>query len=180
MVIGAGVWELDNVNTITFVLVDAANVEVTGIGNAFTLELSKNGGAFVPSAGTKSEISDGWYRYIATAGEADTIGIISININHASTIQQNLEYVVEQRTAGAVAYTYTVRDTVTTNPIPGVEVWITTDIPGVNVVWNGNTDTFGIARDESGALPLLDPGTYQFWSKLAGYVFPNPDQELIA
>jgi hypothetical protein len=180
MVIGAGVWELDNVNTITFVLVDAANVEVAGIGNAFTLELSKNGGAFNASAGTKAEISDGWYSYEATAGEADTIGIISININHASIIQQNLEYVVEQRTAGAVAYTYTVRDTVTSNPIPGVEVWITTDVAGDNVVWNGYTDTFGVARDESGALPLLDPGLYQFWSKMPGYTFVNPDAETVA
>lgn len=179
MVIGAGVWELDNVNTITFVLVDTANAEVAGLTNTYTLEISKNGGAFVGSAGTKSEISDGWYRYIATAGEADTIGPLSIKITHASIVQQNLEYVVEQRTAGAVEYTYTVRDTITTNPIPGVEVWITTDVAGNNVVWNGNTDAFGVARDESGALPLLDPGIYQFWSQKAGYNFPNPDAETV-
>lgn len=179
MVIGAGVWELDNVNTITFVLVDSSNIEVAGIGNAFTLEISKNGGAFAPSAGAKSEIGDGWYKYEATAAEADTIGTISINIIHASTVQQNLEYVVEQRTAGAVSYTYTVNDTVTFNPIPGVEVWITTDVAGNNVVWNGYTDTFGIARDESGALPLLDPGTYQFWNKKPGYSFANPDVETV-
>jgi hypothetical protein len=180
MVIGAGVWELDNVNTITFVLVDNTNTEVAGLTNTFTLEVSKDGGAFVGSAGVKSEISDGWYTYVATAGEADTIGPVSIRVTHASIIQQNLEYVVEQRTAGAVAYTYIVRDTVTINPIPGVEVWITTDVAGNNVVWNGHTDTFGVARDESGALPLLDPGTYQFWNKKPGYTFPNPDAEVVS
>lgn len=180
MVIGAGVWELDNINTITFVLVDAANAEVPGLTNTYTLEVSKNGGAFVGSAGTKSEISNGWYKYIATAAEADTIGALSIRITHASIVQQNLEYVVEQRTAGAVPYPYTVKNTVTLNPIDGVEVWITTDIAGLNVVWNGYTDTFGVARDESGALPLLDPGTYQFWSKKPGYTFPNPDAEVVA
>lgn len=180
MVIGAGVWELDNVNTITFVLVDPNNLEVTGLGSTFALEISKNGGAFNASAGTKSEISDGWYKYVATAGEADTVGTISIRITHASILQQNLEYVVEQRTAGAVAYTYTVKNTVTTNPIPGVEVWITTDVAGNNVVWNGYTDAFGIAKDESGALPLLDPGTYQFWCKKPGFNFANPDEEVVS
>lgn len=180
MVVGAGVWELDNVNTITFVLVDPNNVEVTGLGNTFALEISKNGGAFAPSAGTKSEISNGWYKYVATAGEADTIGAVSIRVNHASILQQNLEYVVEQRTAGAVSYTYTVKNTVDSNPIPGVEVWITTDVAGNNVVWNGYTDTFGVARDEGGSLPLLDPGTYQFWCKKPGFDFPNPDAEVVS
>jgi hypothetical protein len=179
MVIGAGVWELDNVNTITFVLVDGSGVEVTGLGATFTLEVSKNGGAFVGSAGTKAEIANGWYSYIATAGEADTLGPVSIKVTGAGIVQQNLEYVVEQRTAGAVEYTYTVKNSVTLNPIPGVEVWTTTDIAGNNVVWNGLTDTFGVARDEADNLPLLDPGTYYFWSQKPGFTFPNPDTETV-
>ncbi|MHC4748308.1 MAG: hypothetical protein ACYTFW_00395 [Planctomycetota bacterium] len=179
MVIGP-VWELNNVNTITFVLVDNTNTEVTGLGSGFTLEISKNGGAFAGSAGTKSEIGNGWYKYVATAAEADTVGVVSIKITHASIVQQNLEYVVEQRTAGAVYYTYTVKNTVTLNPIDGVEVWVTTDVAGNNIVWNGNTDAFGVARDVNDARPLLDPGTYYFWSKKAGYNFPNPDTEVVS
>lgn len=178
MVIGAGVWELNNVNTITFVLVDGSGVEVTGLGTTFTLEISKNGAAFVGSAGTKSEIANGWYAYIATAGEADTMGPVSIKITGAGIVQQNLEYIVEQRTAGANPHTYTVTDSVSSNPIPGVEVWITTDLAGNNVIWNGHTDTFGVARDENDNRPFLDPGTYYFWSKKAGYTFPNPDTEV--
>ena len=65
-------WELNQQNRITFVLVDAAYTEVTGLTNTFVLEVSKNAGAFVGSAGTKAEISDGWYTYLATVGEADT------------------------------------------------------------------------------------------------------------
>lgn len=174
-----GIWKIDSINTITFVLVDSAYVEVAGLANGFTMEVSKNGGAFVGSAGTKSEISDGWYKYVATAGEADTIGPVSIRITHASIIQQNLEYVVEQRTAGASYFTYTVLDTITTNPIDGVEVWVTTDIAGDRVIWNGATDAFGVARDINNELPLLDPGTYYFWSKKAGFSFPNPDTETV-
>jgi hypothetical protein len=58
-------------------------------------------------------------------------------------------------------------------------VWITTDVAGVNVIWNGDTDTLGAARDDDGDLPLLDPGTYFFWSQKAGYTFPNPDTEIV-
>jgi hypothetical protein len=172
-------WKLDQVNFIVFVLIDNTGAEVSGLGSGFTLEISKNGGAFAPSAGTKAEISNGWYSYEATAGEADTLGPVAIKVTHASIIQQNLEYIVEQRTPGASYFTYTVRDTVTTNPIQGVEVWITTDVAGVNVIWNGDTDTFGAARDDDGDLPLLDPGTYYFWSQKAGYTFPNPDTEIV-
>jgi hypothetical protein len=172
-------WKLNQVNFIVFVLIDNTGAEVSGLGSGFTLEISKNGGAFGASAGTKAEISNGWYSYEATAGEADTLGPVAIKVTHASIIQQNLEYIVEQRTPGASYFTYTVRDTVTTNPIEGVEVWITTDVAGVNVIWNGDTDTFGAARDDDGDLPLLDPGTYFFWSQKAGYTFPNPDTEIV-
>ena len=115
--------QLNQINTITFVLVDAANVEVAGAGGGYTLEISKDGGAFIASAGTKTEISDGWYKYVSTAGEADTIGPVSIHVNTAGAVQQNLEYVVKQRTAGAVEYPYIVKDTVFSNPLPGVQVW---------------------------------------------------------
>jgi hypothetical protein len=179
MATGSDLWQLDQINTITFVMVDVTNTEVTGLGSTYTLEISKNGGAFGASAGTKSEIGNGWYKYVATAGEADTIGPVSIRVNGAGCIQQNLEYTIEQRTAGAKYFTYTVKDTVTTNPIPGVSVWITTDVGGNNVIWSGVTDAFGVARDAGDELPLLDPGTYYFWNQKAGYDFPNPDSETV-
>lgn len=179
MVIGAGVWELDNVNIITFVLVDAANVEVTGLGGTYVLEISKNGGAFVPSAGTKSEISDGWYRYVTTVGEADTVGSVSIFVTGAGAVQQNLEYIVEYRNIEAHEFQYTVTDAVTLNPLSGVRAWITTDNTGVNVVWQGLTDAFGVARDEFGGLPRLDPGTWFIWRQKIGYTFADPDTEII-
>ena len=172
-------WQLDQQNTIAFVLVNSSNQEVSGLGGTFSLELSKNGGAFAASAGTKGEISNGWYYYISTAGEADTYGPVAIRVTGAGIIQQNLEYVVEQRTASAEEFEYTVTDAITSNPIFGVRVWFTTDIAGSNVVWQGTTDAFGIAKDEFGELPRLDPGTWYVWRHKVGYVFTDPDVETV-
>ena len=52
-------WKLSQVNLITFVLVDSAGAEVAGLGTAWTLQISKAGGAFAGSAGTKAEMANG-------------------------------------------------------------------------------------------------------------------------
>lgn len=164
-------WTLNQANRIDFVMVDATGAEVAGLGAGYGLELAKSGGAFAPGAGTQSEIGHGWYSYLAPAAEADTVGPVAIRVNGAGCVQQNLEYVVEQRNAGAIEYTYTVRDSTTLLPIEGVEVWFATDIAGANVVWAGDTDAFGVARDDAGRLPWLDSGSYFIFSQKAGYTF---------
>lgn len=178
--LSAGVWELSQQNTILFVLVDSSGNEVAGLGSGYTLEISKNGDVFASSAGTKSEIGSGWYKYVSTAGEADTVGPVAVKVTHASTIQQNLEYIVLQRTASSIAFTYTITDSSTTNPIEGVYVRITTDSSGNNNVWAGYTDAFGVARDTNDNLPRLDPGTYYLWRQKSGYAFNDPDQEVVS
>jgi hypothetical protein len=93
-----GDWAKDEQNRITFVMADAAGNEVAGIGDGnLTIEISKSGGAFVASAGTNTEIGDGWYTYLATANEADTVGTVSVKVDGAGAVQQNLEYVVQSR-----------------------------------------------------------------------------------
>lgn len=173
-------WIRNQANRIVFVMVDSNGSEVAGIGNGnLTVEISKNGSAFAPGAGTDTEVGDGWYSYLATAGEADTIGAIAVKVDGAGAVQQNLEYVVQQRNASCVSYTYTVTDGA--NPIDGAEIWITTDISGNNVIWNGTTDALGIARDENNNLPCLDAGTYYFWKQLGGYIDnDNPDTEVVS
>jgi hypothetical protein len=54
------------------------------------------------------------------------------------------------------------------NPLDGVNVWISTDLAGANVIFNGFTDTFGKVT------PMLDAGDYFAWKQLAGFVFTNP------
>ena len=78
-------------------------------------------------------------------------------------------------TAGAIPFTYTVTSTVPPNdPIPGVDVWATTDIAGNNTIASGVTDAFGKV------LFHLDEGTYYIWRQLAGWDFDNPDTEIVA
>lgn len=83
----------------------------------------------------------------------------------------------------AIPYTYTVTSQTTGLPLQGVKVEITTDIAGLNTIWSGDTDTFGVARDDYNNLPRLDPGTYFFWKNKPGYVpslGQTPDIEVIS
>lgn len=171
-------WTLNQVNQIVFVMVDSNNTEVTGLGSGFTLQIAKAGGAFVNSAGTKAEIGSGFYRYDTTPGEANTVGPVAVKVTGAGAVQQNLEYVVKQRTINAIAFTYTV--TVGGNPLAGATVWISTDSAGANTLWEGTTDASGVARDVNDELPYLDPGTYYFWTQAEGYSFSNPDTEIVS
>ena len=81
----------------------------------------------------------------------------------------------------AIAFTYTVTDSVTLLPVEGVEVWVSTDLAGDNIVWYGVTDAFGVARDRYDFLPRLDPGTYYFWKQRVAYIDDqNPDIEVVS
>ena len=174
------IWERSQQNLITFVLVDVVGNEVPGLGATFTLAVSKAGGAFIPSAGTKGEISDGWYKYLSTVAEANTIGPVAIMVTDVLIKQQNMEYVVQQRTINSIEFTYIVTDIITGLPIPDVNVWFSVDIAGLSIVWVGISDAFGVARDTNGRLPRLDPGTYYVWRHDDNYIFSDPDIEVVS
>lgn len=178
-------WELSQQNEIKFVMIDSSGNNVAGLGNAYLMTISKPGNtAFVAAAGTKQELANGWYRYVSTAAEADTPGAVALYLPaQGAAIEQNLEYVVMQRNGAAIAYTYTVTSQTTGLPLEGVRVTVTTDLAGLNVIWNGDTDTFGVARDDFGNLPRLDAGVYYFWKNKPGYVpslGQTPDIEVIS
>jgi hypothetical protein len=165
--------------TITFVMVDSTYTEVPGLGITPIVRVSKAGGGFILGTGAVAEIGNGWYSYVLSALETNTVGPVSVRVTAAGCIQQNLEYVVEQRNVGAVAYPYMI---VTPGgiAIPGTIVWITTDIAGALIIWSGVTDAFGVARDAFGNMPWLSSGgTYYFWRQKVGYTFTNPDTEVV-
>ena len=68
--------------------------------------------------------------------------------------------------SGSTSTTVTVNDGV--NPIDGVDVWVSTDSAGTNVVARGSTGALGTV------VFMLDAGTYYAWKQLAGYDFTNP------
>jgi hypothetical protein len=76
--------------------------------------------------------------------------------------------------AGAITWTYTVTDASTGVPIGGVDVWVTTDIAGVNVIASGVTDSSGVVTF------TLDAGTVYVWRSRSGYNFTNPDTEVVS
>lgn len=165
---------------ITFVIVDAAGTEVPGLGAAFVLNIAKAGGVFALGTGVKAEMSNGWYSYLSSAADANTVGTVSIFITGAGAVQQNLEFVVETRTITSVQFTYTLTDNDTGLPIEGAQIWFATDIVGSNIVWAGITDAFGVVRDIHSQLPRLDPGTYYVFRQKAGYTFNDPDTEVVS
>lgn len=101
---------ISSTSIITFVMVDTSGVEVTGLGTGFTVQISKNGGAFGASAGTKAEIGSGWYSYTFTAGETDTAGPLAVKVTGAGAAQQNLVYNVVGSTWSSVATYVSVAD----------------------------------------------------------------------
>jgi len=76
--------------------------------------------------------------------------------------------------AGAIAWAYTLTDSVTGGPIDGAEVWVSTDSAGANIIASGTTDAYGVVNF------TLDAGTVYVWRKRAGYNFSDPDQSTVA
>ncbi len=100
-----------------------------------------------------------------------------------ATAEEVWEYADRTLTAlgssAGVVYTYTVTDSETTNPIPDVSVWFSTNSAISNAIWYGGTDAFGVARDANGNKPRLDPGTYYVLCRKTGYTF-TIDTEIVS
>lgn len=173
-------WRKNQPNTILFVLVDDSTAEVEGLDDSFDVYISKAGGSFALGTGFKWEVGMGWYGYTATPTESDTSGPVAMVITGTGVVQQNLEYVVEDRVISAIEFTYTVTTTAGNIPLPGVEVRIFADALATQIVWAGITDALGVARDFYGYKPRLEPGTYYFFRDKSGYSFNDPDMETVS
>lgn len=76
--------------------------------------------------------------------------------------------------SGTIAHTYTVTSSVDASPVAEVQVSVSTDPAGTNIVASGYTDSFGQV------IFYLDPGTYYFWRSKDRWTFANPDTEVVA
>ncbi len=167
-------FQLAKPNEIDFVLGDAAGNEVSGIGAGFTLKISVGAAALATGVGAKSEIGQGVYRYVATAGECSAPGAGMIVITAPGCVQQNLPITIEAPVAGGVPFVYTLTSSVDSSPIAAAEVIVTSDALGATVIDRGVT---GIDGKVTFVLP---PGTYYLWRAKAGWTFANPDTEVVA
>ena len=75
--------------------------------------------------------------------------------------------------SGSVTWTYLVTDALTHNPVDGVWVNVTTDMAGTNIIAQAVTNALGQVVFYS------NPGTYYMWSYRSGYMFANPDTEIV-
>ena len=97
-----------------------------------------------------------------------------------STVTTNLDAPVSSRFptsswippvtgSGSISYPVTVTQSDGVTPIEGVQVWITTDLAGTNVIAGSlYTSSMGIATF------VLDAGSYYLWRQISGWNFSNP------
>ncbi len=84
-------WGFGQSQTIYFPLVDANNDEVSGLGNALTIQLVKPGtSAFITLAGAKGEVGNGIYYYTNQVSDANIAGMGLLKISAAGVEQQNI------------------------------------------------------------------------------------------
>lgn len=85
---------IGTVQVLEFVIVDANGDVVPGLGDTFSILISKNRGAFATGTGIKGEISKGWYFYELTMAETNTTGPLAFDISGDGGFQRIIHYVV--------------------------------------------------------------------------------------
>lgn len=159
-----------------FLLVSSVDFVTPVLGAVPTIKIGKQGAGLVAATNPGVERGLGWYEVTFTAAEMNTLGGFKVDIQAATAApwRDVAEVIAPGAGNGSIAFTYTVTNSVTMLPLDGVQVTVTTDLAGQNVVARGTADAFGVV------VFYLDAGTYQFWSVRSGYTFTNPDQEIVS
>lgn len=111
-----------------------------------------------------SEIGNGNYLLAATLPD-DWHGGIKIMSGATLMAFGAINHAVDISGSGAVAFTYTVTNSVTGLPEDGVDVWVTlTNDP--NEIPRQAAGTTNAAGQ---VVLMLDPGTYHFWKQRSGF-----------
>lgn len=159
-----------------FLLVSSVDFMTPVTGATPTVQIGKPGAALAPATNAAVERGVGWYEVTLTTTETNTLGALRVDISAATAAPfRDISQVIAPGSGtGAIAFTYTVTDSATLLPIDGVQVIVTTDSAGANIVAQGVTNAFGQV------LFYLDAGTYYFWNYRSGYSFSNPDSEVVS
>jgi hypothetical protein len=149
-------------------------------------QISLNGAAWTASGiGTLVAIGNGRYYAELTQAALATLGtVIETRYKSSNTAEcpgDTLQvYAVDPALSiglfsgsGAAPWTYTLTSDVDGAPIVGAAVWVTSDALGQSVIANGVTDASGQV------VFMLDPGIIYVWRQKAGWVFDNPDSEVV-
>lgn len=179
--VGPAVDRIDgNTPETTLTLAAADQAELLKAAGVATVDISGNTFTAVTGA-------DGWFDLTLTASNTDTVGDLSIVIQDQDlclpvfarfqvveeTIYDNVYAPAAPGWGGSVG-SGAIETCITVNtdgglPIDGVEVWISTDAAGANVVAGT------LVSDAMGEVTfMLDAGSYYVWRQKSGYNFTNP------
>jgi hypothetical protein len=150
---------------------------VAFIGVALVV-VSGNGGAQAVGLGAAPvDLGHGAFDYLPTQAETnyDHVAFTFYDALAAAVPQTvAVDPVAVQSGTGSIAWLYTLTDSISALPIADADVWVTSDIGGVNLLASGKTNSFGVVSFN------LDAGTVYVWRFRTGYNFVNPDTEVVA
>jgi hypothetical protein len=155
------------------------------------IKVSKAGAAEVDkNSGGATGIGSGKYSIVLDETDCDTVGELSVSVVMSGALPYSKSFQVLEEVAfdnvyavgadggssigkGAIQHTCSVL--FDNEPLPGADVWITTDQDGDNVVAGV------VVTDASGAAKFwLDPGTYYQWTQKSTFEFESPIQITVA
>ena len=123
--------------------------------------------------------NDIWIGTMSSYWDKDNANLLGVRVDslieysNGERFSEKALEVTETMGTGNIKKTYTVKDS-NGNPMDGVDVWVTTDLTGINIVASSVTDVHGQVYF------WLSAGTYYVFSQKAGYNFDNPDTEVVA
>jgi hypothetical protein len=108
---------------------------------------------------------------------AAAIAIATRDVDNTSPAADSLGEAINNTSSagsGATTWTYTITNSGTGLPIADVDVWVTTDSAGTNIIASSKTNQSGVATF------YLDTGTVYVWRQKTGWNFTNPDMEVVS
>ena len=163
-----------------FTLVLSIDHITPATGKAPTVTIRKVGGVFGAPVGAVSEVGSGWYELAGNATDRNTLGecLVHVTATGCDTVDRKLDIVGFDPFADQPLHVGSKQVMISTvnglTPIPGADVWATTDVGGTNVAAQGITDTFG------NVTLMLDVGTYYIWQQRSGFSFTNPQTLVVS
>ena len=165
---------------IVFAFDSTTNLPKTGDALNITANLRLDGGAANPVDDLNpAELEGGYYAFDLTKAETNA-NLIAICPSSTTAdvlvigIPGAVWTITAAAGAGAITWAYTLTDATTSAPIPGANVWVTTDLAGTAIIASGVTDDSGVVTF------YLDAGTRYIWRSRSGYNFVNPDIEVVS
>jgi len=142
---------------------------------AVSVSITGDGGTQTPGGGAVTHEGNGFHSYVPSQAETNFTHI-AFTFTGSGAVPTTVQVYTELAAAGvgAITWTYTLTSSVDASPIADADVWVTSDVQGLNVLASGKTDQNGVVTF------FLDAGPVFVWRQRTGFNFDNPDSETVA